>query len=188
MPYHRQAILRIVADEPLKGTLVVRTVREVPADAAFFHARFSAAVPTRPKEDFNWLNDEGRGHFAGVLLLAEGKGKLPYWLEGEIRFKVDGRLTIHGTGMRDYFNCGWYAVPGRLARPACYPLHGFPVYRQQGETWQAAAYRWHLSDPVLYARTIEAGIEHGKENTATASYRAAVFWYSQRPGARQPAR
>jgi hypothetical protein len=188
MPYHRQALLRIDTSEPLKGVLVVRTVREVPADAAFFHAGFRAAIPARPKEGFTWLSDEGRGHFAGVLLLAEGKVKLPYWLEGENRFKVDGRLAIHGTGTEDYFNCGWYALPGRLDRPACYPLHGFPVCRQQGETWQVAAYRWHLSDPVPYTRTIEAGIEHGKGNTTTASYRAAVFWYSQRPGAVQAAR
>jgi hypothetical protein len=182
MPYHRQTLLQIATDEPLKGTLVVRTVREVPTDAAFFHAGFRAADLTRPKEDFNWLSDEGRGHFAGVLLLTEGKAKLLTWLEGDDRFKIDGRLAIHGTGSEGYFNCGWYAVPGRLDRPACYPLHGFPVFRQQGETWQAAAYRWHLGDPVPYARTIMAGIEYGGENSTAASYRAAVFWYSQRPG------
>ena len=188
MPYHRQALLRIVTDEPLKGTLLVRTVREVPADAAFFHAGFRAAISMRPKEGFTWLNDEGHGHFAGVLLLADGKDKQPCWLEGDDRFRVDGRLVFHGTGTEDDFHCGWYTLPGRLDRPACYPLHGFPVCRHQGETWHVAAYRWHLGDPVPYARTIEAGIERGGENRSAPSYRAAVFWYSQRPGSRQPAR
>ena len=114
--------------------------------------------------------------------MTEGKAKLPYWLEGDDRFTIDGRLAIHGTGTEDYFNCGWYALPGRLDRPACYPTHGFPVYRNLGETWQAAAYRWHLADPVPFARSIDAGIEHGGENDVNANYRAAVFWYSDRPG------
>ena len=94
--------------------------------------RLREADPTRSKEDFGWLKAEGHGHFAGVLLMTEGKAKLPYWLEGDDRFRIDGRLAIHGTGSEDYFNCGWYALPGRLDRPACYPSHGFPVYRKVG--------------------------------------------------------
>jgi hypothetical protein len=182
MPYHRQAIVRIDTEKPIKGTIRVRTLRGVAPDTAFFHAAERRAIPTRNGEDFTWLKAEGRGHFAGVLLLTEGKAKLPYWLEGDDCFKVDGRLAIHGTGTEDYFNCGWYALPGRLDGPAAYPVHGFPIYRNRGNTWQVAAYRWHPSDPVSFARTIDAGIEHGGENDVVADYRAAVFWYSERPG------
>ena len=182
MPYHRQAIVQINTEKPLKGTIRVRTLRGVAPDAAFFHSVERHSIPTRNGEDFTWLKAEGRGHFAGVLLMTEGKAKLPYWLEGDDRFKVDGRLAIHGTGTEDYFNCGWYALQGRLDGPATFAVHGFPVYRKRGETWQVAAYRWHLSDPVPFARTIDAGIEHGGDNTVAADYRAAVSWYSQRPG------
>jgi len=182
MPYHRQAIVRIDTEKPLKGTVQVRTLRGVAPDAAFFHSAQRKSIPTRPGEDFAWLKERGRGHFAGVLLMTEGKSKLPFWLEGDDRFTVDGRLAVHGTGTEDYFNCGWYALEGRLDRPATYAVHGFPVYRNQGETWQAAAYRWHLPDPIPFARTIEAGIEHGGDNTVAADYRAAVSWYSEWPG------
>ena len=99
--------------------------------------------------------------------MTEGKAKLPFWLEGDDRFTIDGQLAIHGTGSEDYFNCGWYALEGRLDRPAAYPLHGFPVYRNRDGTWQAAAYRWHLADPVTFSRSIDAGIEHGGENTTS---------------------
>ena len=116
MPYHRQAIVRIDTEKPLKGTIRVRTLRGVAPDAAFFHSVQRQSIPTRTGEDFTWLKEEGRGHFAGVLLMTEGKAKLPYWLEGDDRFKVDGRLAIHGTGTEDYFNCGWYALQGRLDR------------------------------------------------------------------------
>lgn len=182
MPYRRQFILRIDAEKPIKGTIRVRTAPGVLDGAAYFHAALRQANPTHSKQDFSWLEDRGRGHYAGVLLMTEGKAKLPYWLEGDDRFQIDGRLAIHGTGTEDYFNCGWYALPGRLDRPACYPTHGFPVYRQDGETWRAAAYRWHLADPVPFARSIDAGIEHGGANDVNANYRAAVFWYAERPG------
>ena len=183
MPYHRQAIIRIDTEKPLKGTMQVRTLStgSLPTPP-FFIAPCSSRFRPRAGEDFTWLKQKGRGHFAGVLLMTEGKAKLPYWLEGDDRFKVDGRLAIHGTGTEDYFNCGWYALPGRLDRPAAYAVHGFLEYSSHGETWRAAAYRWHLSDPVPFARTIEAGIEHGGENTVAANYRAAVCWYSERPG------
>jgi hypothetical protein len=183
MPYQRQAIVQIDTEKPIKGTIRVRTLRGVAPDAGFFHSVQRQSIPARAGQDFTWLKEEGRGHFAGVLLFTQGKAKLPYWLEGDDRFKVDGRLVIHGTGTEDYFNCGWYALPGRLDGPATYAVHGFPVYRNRGgETWQVAAYRWHLSDPVPFTRTIEAGIEHGGDNTVAADYRAAVSWYSERPG------
>lgn len=187
MPYRRQAIVRIDSEKPLKGTMRVWTTQGISAYAGFFHAAFRQAVPTRSQVDFGWLNEEGHGHYAGVLLMTQGRAKLPYWLEGDDRFQIDGRLAIHGTGTEDYFNCGWYALPGRLDRPACYPSHGFPVYRIVEEAWQAAAYRWHLADPVPFARSINAGIEHGGENNVNASYRAAVFWYCERPGLVQAA-
>jgi len=41
---------------------------------------------------------------------------------------------------------------------------------------------------VPYSRSIVAGIEHGGENNVSADYRAAVFWYSERPGARRGSR
>lgn len=182
MPYRRQAILRVDTAKPIKGSIVVRSTKGVASDAGYFRATFRESLPTRPKEDFAWLTEDGHGHFAGVFLVTEGKAKLPFWLEGDDRFTVDGRLAIHGTGSEDYFNCGWYALEGRLNGPASYPAHGFPVYRRKGEGWQAAAYRWHPGDPVPFGRSIVAGIEHGGENDFAADYRAAVFWYSTRPG------
>ncbi len=182
MPYRRQGILRIDTDKPLKGTVLVRYEKGVADDAGYFRANLREALPTKKDEDFAWLREQGRGHFAGVFLMTEGKAKLPYWLEGDDRFKVDGTLAVHGTGSEDYFNCGWYALEGRLDRPGTYPSYGFPVYKNQGEQWQVAAYRWHLADPVPFSKSIEAGIEHGGVNDFIADYRAVVFWYSEKPG------
>ncbi|MFO0892246.1 MAG: DUF2961 domain-containing protein [Isosphaeraceae bacterium] len=181
MPYHREAVLTIDSDKPIRGAVRVRSQVGLTPDAGYFRASLQQA-PMLPGRDFAWLNEQGRGHLAGIFLMTRGKAKLPYWLEGDDRFRIDGRLAIHGTGSEDYFNCGWYALPGRLDRPACYPVHGFPVYRQLEENWEAAAYRWNLADPVPFRRAIEAGIEHGGDNRFPADYRAIVFWYSEQPG------
>ncbi|HEV3120763.1 MAG TPA: DUF2961 domain-containing protein, partial [Isosphaeraceae bacterium] len=139
--------------------------------------------PTRKGVDFPLLAAKGRGHYAGTFLATEGHTHLPLWLEGDDRFEVDGQSAIHGTGTEDYFNCGWYALKGRLDRPATYASYGFPVYSQDANTARAAAYRLHLADPVPFAREIKAGLEHGGENDVAANYRAAIYWYSDSPAA-----
>lgn len=182
MPYRKQGVLRLKSTKPIKGTFRIRFEREIADGAGYFRAGQREALPTKPNEDFKWLNERGRGHFAGVLMWTEGKAKLPYWLEGDDQFRIDGDLAIHGTGTEDYFNGGWYALKGRLDGPAAYPSHGFPIYRSPQEgVWRAAAYRWHIADPVPFARSIEAGIEHGGDNKFEADYRASVFWYSDEP-------
>jgi hypothetical protein len=182
MPYRRQALLQLDTERPIRGKLRVLSVPGAEAAAGYFRAHYVEALPTQPKVDFPLLKENGRGHYAGVFLATEGQGKLPRWLEGDDRFSIDGRLAIHGTGTEDYFNCGWYAVKGRLDQPATYPSYGFPVYGKEGDTHRVAAYRWHLADPVPYAQAIEVGLEHGDVNMHAADYRAAVFWYSEKPG------
>jgi hypothetical protein len=42
---------------------------------------------------------------------------------------------------------------------------------------QAVAYRWHVTDPVYFDKSLLAEMEHGGDNRQVADYRAAVFWY-----------
>jgi hypothetical protein len=187
MPYAKSA--RVTISPPAKDSLVLGTIDVVstPAekwaeDSAYAHAAYNEALPTQPKVYFPWLARAGQGHFAGVYMVTEGKGKLPLWLEGDEQFTVDGELRIHGTGTEDYFNCGWYAVEGRLNKPTALPLHGFPIYKDNdNETSRASAYRWHLADPIPYEKEIRAEIEHGGENEVPADYRCAAFWYDWQP-------
>ena len=51
------------------------------------------------------------------------------------RVFVNDVLLGHGTGTEDYFNCGWYAVKGRLNQPGALPVHGFPVFRGNRQDW-----------------------------------------------------
>ncbi len=188
MAYAKEARVTITPpadDSSLAGTLelVTTPTGEWGADSAYAHAAYGEALPVKPKVHYPWLARSGVGHYAGTYIVTEGKGKLPLWLEGDEQFTVDGELRIHGTGTEDYFNCGWYAVEGRLDRSTALPLHGFPIYKDNdAETSRASAYRWHLADPVPYEREIRAEIEHGGENQETADYRSATFWYDDRAG------
>ncbi len=190
MPYFASARMEIETSKAMRSTVkvVLQPLDNPSAELLYGHAVYNEALPTQPDVHFPFLiRSNGRGHFAGVYLATDGEdeAKLPRWLEGDDRFFVDGEIMIHGTGSEDYFNCGWYATPGRLVQAAALPLHGFPVYRQ-GDTPYAAAYRWHLTDPVPYASHIEAGIEHGEANRTPARYRGVSFFYDTASGAIPP--
>jgi len=186
MPYRKGGSILVNTIGPASGILRVTTV---PLDGwqddlGYFHALYREELPTQPGRHHLFLRRSGRGHYAGTYLVTRGKTerKLPLWLEGDDRFTVDGRLAIHGTGSEDYFNCGWYAVEGRLNGPGGFPLHGFPVYRltDDGEN-HAVAYRWHVTDPVAYEQSIVAEMEHGADNKLPADYRSAAFFYEPQP-------
>ncbi len=162
--------------------VIVEPLKSGKGEVAYFHTDEYEQIPTEDGLHYPLLFTEGSGHFAGLFLITNGGWNEPVWLEGDEKITVDGQLVIHGTGTEDYFNCGWYSTPGRLNVPGgALPLHGFPVFRHVGEDLQVTAYRWHLTDPVPYHKSIEARLEHGPGNDVPADYRSAVFFYDTRP-------
>ena len=43
------------------------------------------------------------------------------------------------------------------------------------------AFRWYLTDPVPYEKSIAAELEHGGTNDVNANYRTAAFFYDAAP-------
>jgi len=185
MPYRRQAKLQISTDAgaTFKLRIVTTPISGSAHALGYLHTAFNESVPTKPNVYHPFLTRKGAGHYVGTYLATEGQTdrKIPLWLEGDERFTVDGRLVIHGTGSEDYFNCGWYALRGRLNGPGAQPLHGFPAYGTVGDRPYAAAFRWHLSDPVPWQSSIRAEIEHGADNRFKADYRSVAFFYEPTP-------
>jgi len=186
MPYRRSARLRIRAEERVSGgTLRVLTSPLTPAATkgmAYLHAAYSDERPTRVLERFPWLIHRGVGHYVGTYLVTAGWKWLPYWMEGDERFMVDGQQVAHGTGHEEYFNTGWYMAPGQLDRPTSAPLSGVPVMGLSPTGFRMTGYRWHLDAPVPYQEEIRAEIEHGPYNTFPAHYRSTSFFYDVAPG------
>jgi hypothetical protein len=183
MPYEKSAKITLTAAKPVAGEIVVVTTPPPAwtAKPGYFHAVYNESLPTKKDVFHPWLTREGRGHYLGTYLATAGhkKTEMPIWLEGDEWFTCDGEMRIHGTGSEDHFNCGWYAVPGRLNGPCAFPTHGFSIYDRVDGFSRAAAFRWHVSDPVPYEKSIEAKIEHGATNNVNANYRSAAFFYDE---------
>lgn len=180
--YSGDCTLRLHSILPLKGkmTLYQSPLNGSPEDFGRLEAHYHESLPTVPDQHHPFLQASGKGHVVGTYLVTEGPHGLPFWLEGDDRWIIDDELRIHGTGSEDYFNCGWYALKGRLNGPETLPSHGFPVYGTTPATMRAAAFRWHYSDCVPFDRTIDFHIEHGEANRHIAEYKSLCFWYSGR--------
>jgi hypothetical protein len=185
MPYRQSGKVTIKAEKPISGSLLVWTAKmdSKPDSLGYLHAVYNESLPTQTGKFHAYLDRKGKGKFVGVYLATDGQteSKLPQWLEGDEQFTCDGELRIHGTGTEDGFNCGWYALQGRLNGPGAAPLSGFPVYRMEDQRNIATAFRWYLTDPVAYEKSIQAELEHGPTNDLNANYRTAAFFYDVAP-------
>lgn len=182
MPFSRGARIEIeAADEAFDVKIGYQIEKYTADEVLYLSAFYNEALPANDVDrPFLLLDTKGAGHYVGTFLMTEAKThgdeQLPVWLEGDEVFTCDGEMRIHGTGTEDYFNCGWYSVPGRLNNPGSFPLHGFPQF-SMSEIGKASAYRWHLSDPVPFKESIHVSVEHGTNNTIVGDYRSVAFYY-----------
>ena len=179
--YNGECQVRLHGILPVEGKMTVyqSPLNSPIEDFGMLQAQYHESMPAVPEVYHPLFQGSGGGHVVGAYLVTEGPKGLPYWLEGDDRWTIDGELRIHGTGSEDYFNCGWYALEGRLNGPETLPSHGFPVYGTTFITMRAAAFRWHYSDPVPFDNTLDFVIEHGEANRHIAEYRSVAYWYAK---------
>ena len=98
-------------------------------------------------------------------------------LEGWESIYVDGEETpsIPGTGNEDYFNSGFYFSLG----PYSAPHWGCTV--RSYLTSRCAAYRFHISDPIPFQRSIVVDMDHGYSNQVQTDYSSVAYWYQTEP-------
>jgi hypothetical protein len=178
MPYRRQALLQIDSDQPIKGKIRIRSVPRVDPFAGYLRAESRPAREARSKANDPWLAANGRGHFAGLFLNSEGTTRTPR-LDGGLRVRLDGGATSWRQPLAAYFH-GKNDPP---EYPEAGPASGFPVVSRDGERWRVAAYRWHLADPIVFARALEvAGGPNVVNNQDQIHTSVALFWYGEHPG------
>ena len=188
MPFRRAARVTIenrsnVVIDRFYYNIDVESVPALPDSTLYFHAQFrrTSTVAGRP---VTVLDAEGRGHYVGTLLgMQPLRGRSQWYLEGNERIFVDGETTpsIIGTGTEDYFSSGWYFDTG----PYSAAYHGAPI--KEDSTGRISAYRWHVEDPMAFARRLRFEIEHGGTNDAPGTdYTSVAFWYQTHPHAPFP--
>ncbi|MEP6802769.1 MAG: DUF2961 domain-containing protein [Acidobacteriota bacterium] len=131
-------------------------VPSLPATTAYFHARYRQELPAKNDgKPYVFLDVKGRGFYVGTVLSVV-QAEAGWFGEGDEHFYVDGQKTpsIEGTGSEDYFNDAWglHVEEG--------PYFGVPVADGTGLGSRMTGYRWHLTDPVPFTKSLFFEIEH----------------------------
>jgi len=154
---------------------------ELPRDVGYLHAGFRRENPTVQRRDFV-IHDglRGPGRFLGCSVGIRVLDPALWYGEGELKVYRDGdreHPTICGTGLEDYVGSAW----GMGVHAA--PYAGVPLeVREPGGGPQprfVSFYRWHLADPLTFARECRVTIQQigmtvfGAEDEAFERYAAA---------------
>lgn len=143
------------------------TLERVAEDAGYLHVSFRRENPTVLRRDFTIAEGfRGPGRFLGCVV---GVRVLPdemiWYGEGEFKFFRDGDLehpTYCGTGLEDYVGSAWgmgahtapYQGAPLIVAPPAPPGAPFPPKPEF-----VGFYRWHLADPLIFAREMRATIQ-----------------------------
>jgi hypothetical protein len=139
-----------------------------------------------PQGEKNYLiaDIKGKGHFVGVNYYVHSP--TPMWYgEGDDMIFIDGDSTptLHGTGTEDYFNTSW--CPKTLFT---HPYFGYArVNDDVGWLGRTHVYRFHISDPIYFDKSLKFTIEHGHNNCLTLDLASVAYWYQAPPLTKLPA-
>jgi len=152
------------------------------ADEGALYATWRREREATAGQPFTFLDVRGRGHAVAFFLQAQGTepGGVPTFFEGDDQATIDGVLAAHGTGSEDFFNGGWYDVPGRWEDRVSLPFSGsLDFKRHLGRT---GGYRLLLGDTYAFRESLKTTIEHGPTgNAVPADYTGVTWLYAERP-------
>jgi hypothetical protein len=192
MPFRKSARIEIVnqSDKPISLLYynidwIERT--SLPEDTPYFYAQYRQEYPAQSGKDYVLLDTQGRGHYVGTVLAVRSRS--PSWFgEGDEKIYIDGETapSIWGTGTEDYFLSAWGL------KTTSTPFFGVPYFDQWGIVGgHTSAYRWHLSDPIVFNTGIKVTLEHfgwiapdeNPNNKSTSwneredDFASVAFWY-----------
>ena len=150
----------------------------VASGAYYFRAINQQQTTGSSQPYYNVLHVDGPGHYVGNILSVKANNPSDLnVLEGNDVITVDGATTLHGTGLEDAYNGGYYynQIPAfqqsETAGPT-QPLSG--VLDFNINTTTAEQYRWMIGDYVPFSQ----GIDVNMENIDGATWGSTAFFYS----------
>ena len=184
MPFDRSARVELYAERSLdKDVSLQAEVLFIPAarreNEGKFYALWRRENPTTKGKPFTFIETEGRGHLVGAVQQSQAfETGGTYYFEGDDQTTIDGELAIHGTGSEDFYNGGWYDVPGRWETRRSFVLSGCLAYKKHlGRT---GGYRIMIGDAYAYRQSILQTIEHSPTNNEMLNdYSGLTYLYSQ---------
>jgi hypothetical protein len=152
---------------------VTRRGLEWKGNEMYFHAAWRQAAGRGVPYEI--LNIEGEGRYAGCYLASIGMDGSWNILEGDETIYRDGETAagMHGTGLEDYFNGGWYYNNGIFTMPFAGALERSGIRTTQ--------YRFHVPDRVEFRKKIRVNIEFGHANASRGYMSSVAYWYGRKP-------
>ena len=192
MPFRKSAKVEVVNQSEKPISLLYYNIdwikkESVPQDTPYFYAQYRQEYPVQNAKDYLVLETEGEGHYVGTVLSVRTRS--PSWFgEGDEKIYIDGEknASIWGTGTEDYFLCAWGL------KTTSTPYFGVPYFDQWGIVGgHTSAFRWHISDPIVFTKGIKVIFEHygwisADENPTRKvhswneredDYSSVAFWY-----------
>ena len=183
MPFDKSARIELVNDTknptvPIKAEIIFAPAPRK-ADEGKFYALWRRENPTTKGEPYTFIETEGRGHLVGCIQQSQGNASgSTVFFEGDDQTTIDGELVIHGTGSEDFYNGGWYDLPGRWDSRRSFVLSGCLGY--QKHLGRTGGYRLMLGDAYSYRQSILQTIEHAPvKNELLNDYSSVSYLYSQ---------
>ena len=169
---------------------------KLPANTGRFHAWFNRKITDAPEtgenewealhkfgknpdgaDNYVFADIKGSGHFVGVNYYVQNPSIMWYG-EGDDMFFIDGEKTasIHGTGTEDYFNTSWCPRSVYL-----HPFYGYPRVSNHETGWlyRTHVFRFHITDPIYFNKSLKVTIEHGHANVLTLDLSSVAYWYTK---------
>ena len=176
MPFAESARIVVTNDNPERSTGLYWQVdwvqlQELPPETPYFYARYRQEYPAVMGRDYLIADLQGRGKYVGTVMSIT-MAQDGWFGEGDDFFYIDGEEipSLQGTGSEDYFNDAW----GFRVRTS--PWFGQPRWQGIAAGDSGVCYRWHILDPVGFAKSLKVTIEHkGNRLDPTES------WFIERP-------
>lgn len=199
MPFRSSARITVTNDGPgMVGAFYYyvdwRKVDVLPENTAYFHAMYRQEFPTVSGRRYLIADIEGGGHYVGTVLSVR-QHTASWWGEGDDFWFIDGETepSLRGTGSEDYFCDAWGL------REMSTPYYGAPLMEGYDPLARTTCYRWHITDPVIFKKSLRLEIEHMgvtfKEDGSVRSgfeersddFSSVGFWYQTEPHKPLPA-
>lgn len=184
MPFASGLQLSLVnqGEAPIRIEVKIALDRELPTEPwGYLHARlFEAVGPQLPGSLFEVVGLEGRGRYIGTFLYTSGGLDI---LEGNETAVIDGAIRIHGTGMEDYCNGGYYFAAGPFDHPFATANVKAARHTPNGRLRIISCCRWHiLTDAIDFQETFQLRFQYGRNNPLSVGSVATVaYYYIDRP-------
>lgn len=174
MPFRKHARITLThegnKDAWVVAWRVLYQLREIPADAAYFHAQYRRSVTSKSYPEHVILDGvKGKGVYVGTYL-AWTALNTGWWGEGEVKFYLDGDTeypTLCDNGTEDYFGGAWNFGGYNPAKPNEYeqvfesPFLGMPLADVKNPLGpkKISMYRWHIRDCIGFNEDIKVTVQ-----------------------------